>query len=238
MVHLPLLCLERREGSTDVPPAPPAPTKEGEGRYFYLWHRPNDLSSAYPEGVHRIVASGGIVPGYARGRHQVDPRGQVQEMRPRSESGFSENIRDFLNHNMNIQTYLTPGSTGCVAWFYLNGRALEHAKEDELVFRVPRAWLEYNALFCAEQPPRNNKDRPNFMPWGVVMDLKLPLAYRITSAIPLSNEETRVMSNYEVGQMLYDAHRAADPKIRDLYVPEPKPESPRPSGPRPHINPF
>ena len=128
---------------------PPAPTNEGDERYFYLWHRPRDASSPQPERVRRIVASGGIVPGYALDRLPNDPRGQVQAMRPRNESGFSENIRSFLDHYMNEATSSTLVSTGGVAWFYLNQTALEHAKEDELVFRVPLAWLKYNALFLS-----------------------------------------------------------------------------------------
>lgn len=235
---LSLLNLGLWAGSPDVPPPPPAPTNEGDGRYFYLWHRPGDASSANPKGVRRIVASGGIVPGYALHRLPNDPRGQVQAMRPRDESGFSESIRDFLDHDMNEATRLTLASTGGVAWFYLNQGALAHANEDELVFRVPLAWLEYNALFCVEQPPRSNETRPEWAPPRFVMDLRMPLAYRITSTAPLRNEETRAMSNHEVGQLLYDAHRAAEPTIRDVHTPEPTPV-PEPSrSARPWVNPF
>lgn len=240
-----LLKLGQWARNPDVPPPPPAPTNEGDERYFYLWHRPRDASSPQPERVRRIVASGGIVPGYYLDRLPNDPRGQVQAMRPRNESGFSENIRSFLDHYMNEATSLTLVSTGGVAWFYLNQTALEHAKEDELVFRVPLAWLKYNALFCVEQPPRSNETNPGWAPSRFVMDLKMPLAYRITSTAPLRNEETRAMSNHEVGQLLYDTHLTAEPTIRDAYTPEPTirnvytPE-PEPSrSPRPAFtNPF
>lgn len=233
-----LLNLGQWARSPDVPPPPPAPTNEGDERYFYLWHRPRDASSPYPEGVRRIVASGGIVPGYALDRLPNDPRGQVQVMRPRNESGFSEWIRFFLDHDMNEATRSTLSSTGGVAWFYLNETALEHANEDELVFRVPLAWLEYNALFCVEQPPRSNETDPEWAPQRFVTDLKMPLAYRITSTASLRNEETRAMSNHEVGQLLYETHRAAEPTIRDVYTPEPEPEPERSRSPRPLVNPF
>ena len=117
-------------------PTPPAPSDDGNDRYFYLWHRPRDASFPQPELVNRIVESGGVVPEYAK-----DAPMSVPQMRPPDANSFADGIAAFLTHDMDARTRLTHGSVGSLAWFYTNGRsdgtALEHANPWELVFRVP-----------------------------------------------------------------------------------------------------
>ena len=205
-------------------PLPEAPTDEGTGRYFYLWHRPADSPSPYPEGVRKIIESGGLVPGTDQYRRPYpdDPRGRAGEMRPDDWSGFSERIESFLDKNMNSKRRLTIESgsfKGMVVWCYLDEKALQFANEDELVYRIPGEWLEYNALFCSEQPPRSNKTHPDYAPPRMVLDMKIPTAYRITSNKELRNEKNRLMSRHEVGAFLYYRHRKANPTSRDEYMP-------------------
>ena len=68
---------------------------------------------------------------------------------------------------------------------------MKHASEDELIFRVPEAWLAYNALSCTELPPRGTETNPMYAAWGLVTRLKVPLDYRITSPHPLRDEGRR-----------------------------------------------
>ena len=204
----------------DAPPPPPPPSDDGDERYFYLLHRPSDWSSAAPEAVQRIVESGGVVPSYAVN----DPR-CIPEMRPDDEASFADSIARFVAHQMDLRTRSTHGSVGSVAWFYINKRsgkpALEYAGEDELVFRVPRAWLEHNALSCSETPA-----------------LRVPLAYRITSTAPLRDEEGRAMGYEEVTNLLYEAHVRENATSRTVFEsPPPRPKSPR-HEPYEAINPF
>ncbi len=205
-------------------PLPEAPTDEGTERYFYLWHRPFDSPSPYPKGVRKIIESGGLVPGTDRYRkpYPDDPRGRAGEMRPDDWSGFSERIESFLDKNMNFEQRKTIESgsfKGMVVWCYLDEIALQFANENELVYRIPGEWLEYNALFCSEQPPRSNKTDPGYEPPLMVLDMKIPTAYRITSNKELRNEKNRLMSRHEVGAFLYYTHRKANPTSRDEYMP-------------------
>ena len=185
-----------------IEPLPSAPTNDNNGRYFYLFHRPGD-GHKNPAAVRRIVASGGLLPGDDVHKDADSPEGKARKMRPGNWPGFSPRIKRFLDHYMNLKRRwrLAGLATGEVAWFYLNERegkhVLQFASEDELVFRVPFAWLEYNALFCIEQPPRSSKDRGYIAP-RLVMDMRMPLEYRITTSAPLNNEESRVMDNDEV----------------------------------------
>lgn len=220
--------------SPDVPP-PPAPSDDGDDRYFYLWHRPGDASYPQPEWVGRIVQSGGIVPRNRRDDLSVS----VPQMRPSDADSFADAIAGFLVHDMDQRTRLTHGSVGSLAWFYINARsrelALENAKPSELVFRVPRAWLVYNALSCSEQPPRDDRSPPGYAATRFVTALRVPLEYRITSPAPLRNEASRAMSFEEVTNLLYEAHVAEDPQSRMRFESPPPSSPPRPRVP---INPF
>ena len=214
----------------DVPP--PAPSDNGNDRYFYLWHRPRDASFPQPELVNRIVESGGVVPEYAK----ENPK-SVPQMRPPDANSFADGIDAFLKHDMDMRTRLTHGSVGSLAWFYINrrseGTALEYAEPRELVFRVPREWLVHNALSCSEQPPRDDHSPPDYVGGRFVTALRVPLEYRILSTAPLRNEASRAMSLQEVTYLLYGAHVTEDPESRMRY------ESPPPP-PKPHVfvNPF
>lgn len=218
-------------------PLPPAPSDDGNDRYFYLWHRPGDASFAQPELVNRIVESGGVVPYSARD----DPK-SVPQMRPLDADSFDDDIVEFLMHDMDMRRRFTHGNVGSLAWFYMNrrseGTALEYAKSWELVFRVPREWLVHNALSCSEQPPRDDHSPPGYAGSRFVTALRVPLEYRITSPAPLRNEASRAMSIQEVTYLLYGAHVTEDPESRMRYESPPPPSPPRPSGPPPAINPF
>lgn len=217
------VCLGPLDAVPKQPALPPAPTDDHGGRYFYLWHRPNDASFPRPERVKALVQRSGLVPAECSG----DPE-RVLSMRPADMSGFDPDIHEFLKVRMNRKESHIDKNRGSVAWFYLNYRsgeeALKHASEDELIFRVPEAWLAYNALSCTELPPRGTETNPMYAAWGLVTRLKVPLDYRITSPHPLRDEGRRAMSNKEVTDLLYFAHLAEDPKSREPYTPAPPPQ--------------
>ena len=165
--------------------------------------------------MQRIVESGGVVPSYAVN----DPK-CIPEMRPDGMTSFADSIARFVAHQMDLRTRGTHGSVGSVAWFYINQRsgkpALEYASEDELVFRVPRAWLEHNALSCSETPARQPQP-PRLAGWGLITALRVPLAYRITSTAPLRDEERRAMGYEEVTNLLYEAHVRENATSRTVF---------------------
>ena len=114
------------------------------------------------------------------------------------ENGASAFLHESLNNKDNFQ--LGKARKGYVAWYYLNTRrqhnVLELASEEELVFRVPIAWLQYNALWCGESAAAD--DPPTLLPQAFLTALRVPLAYRITSPVRLKDEDTRLMSNNDV----------------------------------------
>ena len=223
------VCLEPWGPVPGQPPLPPAPTDNGGGRYFYLWHRPADAFMPAPEGVKFIVQTGGVVPDKCK----LHPE-RVLSMRPADMLGFDPVMRKFLKERMNTEmSYIFDEFRHSVAWYYLNFReeeeAWNHASEDELIFRVPEAWLRYNALSCMEWPATTS---PEYIAWALVTRLKVPLDYRITSPRQLRDESSRAMTNEEVTNLVYNAHVKEDPKSRERYRPAlPSPPSP-PSPPQ------
>lgn len=216
------VCLGLLDAEPEQLPLPPVPTDNRGGRYFYLWHRPNDASFPRPERVKELVQRGGLVPFDCVAHPE-----RVLSMRPADMSGLDPDIHEFLKARMNVQESHVDEKRSGVAWFYLNYRsgeeALKYASEDELIFRVPEAWLAYNALSCTELSPRSTEVNPIYAAWGLVTRLKVPLDYRITSPHPLRDEGGRAMSNKEVTDLLYYAHLAEDPKSREPYTPAPPP---------------
>ena len=231
----------------DLPSPPPAPTDTSGDEYFYLMHRPHDWDVPTPDKVREIIDSGGVVPGNKRHfyLHTQFFEDVPQMAPPYSGEGVPENgasafLHESLNNKDNFQ--LGKARKGYVAWYYLNTRrqhnVLELASEEELVFRVPIAWLQYNALWCVENPPRAADDPPTaFLPQALLTALRVPLAYRITSPVRLKDEDTRLMSNNDVFELVYSAYVEANPNSRKRYDPPTPP--PRPKGqPPPRINPF
>ena len=85
------VCLGPLDAVPEQPALPPAPTDDHGGRYFYLWHRPNDASFPRPERVKQLVQRSGLVPAECAG----DPE-RVLSMRPADMSGFDPHIHEFL----------------------------------------------------------------------------------------------------------------------------------------------
>ena len=223
---LPLL-YELHPKSTKSEP-PPAPTDDGESRYFYIMHRIADAPNPYPDGAQRVVKSGGVKPGgHKFTEEEVDARDKVLEMMGKPpvnnfrEDGMDLRIVSFLEQLFDPKKGAdTKRFKGLVAWYYLNNfnrnSILSFASDDELVFRVPEAWLQKHVTSCLEAMPRMVGDRSSkFLPFVFLTTEVVPLEYRITSVTPLDNENTRKMETVEVRDLIYEAHVRIDKKLRD-----------------------
>jgi hypothetical protein len=195
------------------PVIPPPPTRDGDDAYAYLFHRPGDSTVPYPDGVKRIVASGGV------GAHVLRPV-ERWELFDTTVSPWvlNEEIGNLFSHILEAGeeagkrhdgmslTYklelvgdkdafdakrekmknLTPEGeiTKFFNWFYMSVSALSNvsdAWEDELMFRVPKAWLEANGA--------------RSLSWSTILITRaiVPLVYRTTEPWP-EQDETRSMS--------------------------------------------
>ena len=202
-----------------VPPLPPPPSRDGDDRYFYLLHRPYDSSSSYPEGVDRIVKTGGVGANILRASKPWDLRND-KTFKPHRDVGSL--LGDLLNvgnsaqkvtreyFNIGVQngdgTLLSQRRATelddfkdlehlkkFLNWFYLSDSALSHASdkwEDELMFRVPEAWLYEYGKRCLANDWNNI-----FVTRAVV-----PLAYRVYERWP-EQDAARAMSNTDVAPL-------------------------------------
>ncbi len=202
-----------------VPPLPPPPSRDGDDRYFYLLHRPYDSSSPYPKGVDRIVKTGGVGANILRtsepwitfDNKNFEPYKDVGSLfGDLMEVGNSAQkmTREYFNiefqggdgtllsqrratelHDFDALNHLKKFFN----WFYLSDYALSHASdkwEDELMFRVPEAWLyEYGDRCLA------NKWNNIFVTRAVV-----PLVYRVYARWP-EQDAARAMSNTDVAPL-------------------------------------
>lgn len=202
------------------PVIPPPPTRDGDDAYVYVLHRPGDSTVPYPDGVKRIVASGGVGADVLR---SIEPwelaDTTVSPWVPNEEIGnlFQHMIeagKEFIKrHHRPFITHKLPyfGDAEAINamrraeknnrtdaewqqyfnWFYMSVSALSHVSdtwEDELMFRVPKAWLEANG---ARSLVRGEIT-------GVLMTRAIvPLVYRTTEPWP-EQDETRSMSISDV----------------------------------------
>ena len=249
---------EEREKENEVAPA--KPSTDGNDRYFYILHRPGDSPVPRPEAANRIIKSGGVKNGGFRDEKELR---LMQEIRKKQglpweglyrEDGIHRNLAEFLEMTFDPDRGADRGSMkSLVAWYYLNTYNREPilalASEDELVFRVPLAWLERNVLACTEYSPHvDTSSSTSFLPFAFVTPLVVPLEYRITDPQPLENEAERALSREEITDFVYTAHVHAAPKIRNLesYAllslarkeSKARAERERQRQPPPHINPF
>ena len=214
---------------------PPAPTRDGDERYFYILHRPGDSSTPQPEMVRDFVSSGGV--GATR---------RYKYARDDDEKGIAGFVIDYIEYSLQRSFRLqSANEKGSMSWYYLDTQhrtdILQLASEDELVFRVPEAWLKQNALSCLEWLAKGKKtidDDYALLPWAFLTTLIVPLSYRITDSSPLDNEEARRIKTRDVGRIIYDAHMKEDPTSRDEdRYNQPPPPPPQPPF-RERINPF
>ena len=231
VLMLPVLNLKHDEVASSA--VPPAPTVDGDERYFYLMHRPGDSFVPRPAKVAEIVSAGGIRPGGKR--HKIDEKDQeLYESRyeelfnkkyPKyeqfNEFGMDKNLVRFLELRLGPHQKADGRELkDLVSWYYLGNynrsNILDFASDDELVFRVPVSWLIQHAVSSVENPTFTNEDVSfeRFAPWAFLTTQIVPIDYRIFDPRPLTNEETRVMSNTEVGKLIFETHTTRQPEIR------------------------
>ncbi len=197
---------------------PPPPLPGGTGRYFYLLHRPWDSSSPQPDGVQAIVDSGGV------GANTGNTHARIG-----TDTGIDSAVHAIIRKNLDTNTSLEPLAEllrSAVSWYYLgafDGPILRLASKNELVFRVPEAWLQQNALSCVEYPAtsqeRLESNADTAFGAGIFLTtLVVPLRYRITSPGPLQHEKERAMAAKDVNLRIYRAHVKKDPLSRSSVV--------------------
>lgn len=228
---LPVLNLRHDEVASST--LPPAPTVDGKERYFYLMHRPGDSSFPRPAKVAEILADGGVKPGGKRPK--IDEHDQALYERryeelfnkkyPKYEQfnkfGMDKNIVRFLELRLGPdQKSDSRELKDLVSWYYLGNynrsNILDFASADELVFRVPVKWLMQHAVSSVENPTFTYEDVSfdRFKTWALLTTQTVPLEYRVVNTRPLTNEETRVLSNTDVGKLIFEAHTTLQPEIR------------------------
>jgi len=215
----------RETGARDEAPLLPPNTS----RYFYIMHRVADQPFPYPRGARRVLDSGGVRPRFMITEQQMEEKRAMHEYlgipppRYYRDDGMRLSIVSFFEELFSPNKGVDSSSfKGKVAWYYLDmydrRPILSFAHEDELVFRVPEAWLLENVASCLEYMPKmiDENHKIAFGPFAFLTALVVPLKFRITDPTPLVNEERRRMSQVDVRDLVYDAHVRIDPQLRSM----------------------
>ena len=202
-----------RTGDNASIPLPP--TSSSNEDFFYIMHRPFDSPDPNPEGVRRIIDSGGVSPAKDRFFNTQTNMNFDSDVINQSIASF------FKKHWSSTRGADTSNMKQLVAWYYLeqyNGdKILKYANDDELVFRVPIEWLKLNVLSCTEYTPVSTEERRKtdlFLPFAFLTALVVPLRYRITDPSPLTDEDSRVLGAKQIQDFIYSSHVQAAPLSR------------------------
>jgi hypothetical protein len=219
--------LARLDASVQATVRPSLPPNTS--RYFYIMHRVADQSDPQPRGAQRVVDSGGVRPRSMKTEQQMEEERAMYEYLGIPHPGYYRDDGMRLSIVSFFEELFSPNKgvdsssfKGKVAWYYLDvydrRPILSFAHKDELVFRVPEAWLLENVASCLEYMPKMTDENHEtaFWPFAFLTALVVPLNFRITDPTPLVNEERRRMSRADVRDLVYDAHMRIDPQLRSM----------------------